>query len=263
MLAVRVDNTHFGNSRWYSGSGIYRHVWLTVAEPVHMAQWGTYVATPDVSESKAQVLVQTTVRNDSDAPQSGTLTTEIVDGDGKVAAANDTPLELAEHSESMVEQAINVARPKLWTPETPVLYRAVARVKLGDAIADEYQTPFGMRTLKYSVENGVQINGKTIKLCGGCVHHDNGCLGAAAFDRAEERRVELLKAAGFNAIRTAHNPPSEEFWTSATGWECWFWTKRSIAGSRARTATTTTSLSSRGGSATWTPCCSATATTPP
>ncbi len=211
VLSVRVDNTHFGNTRWYSGSGIYRHVWLSVTEPVHVAQWGTYVMTPEVSESRAQVLVQTTVRNDSDAPQRGTLTTQIVDGDGTVAATSDTPIELAEHSESMVEQALNVASPKLWTPETPVLYRAVSRVKLGDAIADEYQTPFGIRTLKYSVENGMQLNGKTIKLCGGCVHHDNGCLGSAAFDRAEERRVELLKAAGFNFIRTSHNPPSEEF----------------------------------------------------
>ena len=211
-MPCALNNTHWGNTRWYSGSGIYRHVWLTVTEPLHVAHWGTYVTTPQVSENQAQVIVQTTVRNDFDAPQNGTLTTQIVDSDGKVVAAQDAPLELAEHGECLAYQAISVAQPKLWTPETPALYKVASSVKNGaNSVADEYQTTFGIRALKYSVENGMQLNGKTIKLCGGCVHHDNGCLGAAAFDRAEERRVELLKAAGFNFIRTSHNPPSEEF----------------------------------------------------
>jgi beta-galactosidase len=211
VIAVRVDNTHFGNTRWYSGSGIYRHVWMNVTNPVHVSQWGTFVTTPEVSESKAQVVVQTKVQNDSDAAKDGTLTTLILDSDGKTVATANSPLKLAAKADGTLVQTISVASPKMWMPETPVLYKAVSRVTVGGADSDEYLTTFGMRTLKFSLENGLQINGKTIKLCGGCVHHDNGCLGAAAFDRAEERRVELLKAAGFNAIRTAHNPPSEEF----------------------------------------------------
>jgi beta-galactosidase len=210
VLAVRVDNTDFGNTRWYSGSGIYRHVWLNVTEPVHVAQWGTYVATPEASESKARVVVQTAVRNDSDDPQDGILTTQILDSDGKTVATESSPLKIAAKGDATISQTIGVEQPKLWMPETPTLYKAVSSVTVGNAVSDEYQTPFGIRTLKYSVENGFQINGRTIKLCGGCIHHDNGCLGAAAFDRAEERRIELLKAAGFNAIRSAHNPPSEE-----------------------------------------------------
>ena len=222
VLAVRVRNLG-RNSRWYSGSGIYRHVCLTVTEPVHVAQWGTCVTTPEVSESKAQVVVETTVRNDSDAEQIATLTTRIVDSDGKIpsrpvpdsvrsaTAGENLTLKLPAHGETTVKQTISVARPKLWTPETPVLYKAVSRVAIGTAVADEYQTPFGVRTLKYSVENGLQINGKTIKLRGGCLHHDLGMLGSASFDRAEERRIELLKASGYNAIRTSHNPPSTAF----------------------------------------------------
>ncbi|MGA2061205.1 MAG: glycoside hydrolase family 2 TIM barrel-domain containing protein [Thermoguttaceae bacterium] len=210
VLAVCADNTHFGNTRWYSGSGIYRHVWLNVTEPVHVAQWGTCVTTPEVSESKARAVVQTVVRNDSDAPQAGTLTTLILDSDGNTVASASSPLQLAAKGDNTISQTMSVAQPKLWMPETPTLYKALSRVTVGDAVSDEYQTPFGIRTLKYSPENGFQINGRTIKLCGGCIHHDNGCLGAAAFDRAEERRIELLKAAGFNAVRSAHNPPSEE-----------------------------------------------------
>jgi beta-galactosidase len=211
VLAVRVDNTHFGNTRWYSGSGIYRHVWLTVTEPVHVAHWGTFVTTPEVSASKARVVVETTLRNDAGFPQAATLTTQVADASGRVVAAEEAPLQLPAQGERTLKQTLSVAQPELWTPETPVLYRVVSRVKVGESVSDEYQTPFGIRTVKYSAENGMELNGKILKLCGGCLHHDNGCLGAAAFDRAEERRVELLKAAGFNFIRTAHNPPSEEF----------------------------------------------------
>ena len=222
VLAVRVRNLG-RNSRWYTGSGIYRHVWLTVTEPVHIAHWGTYITTPEVSESKAQVVVETTVRNDSDTEQIATLTTQIVGSDGKIpgqpvpesirsaTAGENSTHKLPAHGETTIKHTISVARPSLWTPETPTLYKAVSRVAIGTVVADEYQTPFGIRTLKYSVENGLQLNGKTIKLSGGCMHHDNGPLGSAAIDRAEERRVGLMKANGYNAIRTSHNPPSSVF----------------------------------------------------
>ena len=222
VLAVRVRNSG-RNSRWYTGSGIYRHVNLTVTQPIHVARWGTYVTTPEVSESKAVVVMETTLRNDSDTDQIVQLTTQIVDSQGKrptrpipdsirgALAGENSNVKLPAHGETIVKHTISVARPDLWSPETPVLYQAVSRVSIGTAVIDECQTPFGIRTLKYSVENGFQLNGKTIKLIGGCLHHDNGPLGSAAIDRAEERRVELMKANGFNAIRTSHNPPSSVF----------------------------------------------------
>jgi beta-galactosidase len=210
-LAVRVDNSKHINSRWYSGSGIYRHVWLTVIDPVHFGAWGVFVTTPEVSAEQAQVQVQTVVRNDSDAPQDCSLETRLIDANGRTVGTGRSTVNLAAHAEATTTQAMNVSRPLLWSPETPRLYRAASRVLLDNQTADEVQTPFGIRSIKVSPENGFQLNGRTIKLCAGCVHHDNGCLGAAAFDRAEERRVELLKAAGFNALRTAHNPPSPAF----------------------------------------------------
>jgi beta-galactosidase len=222
VIAVRVRNSG-RNSRWYTGSGIYRHVRLTVTQPIHVTRWGTYVTTPEVSEGKAVVAVETTLRNDSDTDQMVQLTTQIVDSQGKrpirpspdsilgTLAGESTNVKLPARGETVVKRSISVARPDLWTPETPVLYKAVSRIAIGTAVTDEYQTPFGIRTLKYSVENGFQLNGKSVKLCGGCLHHDNGPLGSAAIDRAEERRVELMKANGYNAIRTSHNPPSSVF----------------------------------------------------
>jgi beta-galactosidase len=212
MLAVRVDNSKQVNSRWYSGSGIYRHVWLTVTEPIHFATWGTYITTPEVSDDKAKVKVKNIVRNDSAKPESLTIVTEIVDPDGKTVGTKQLQIKLSANADNSFTQTFPLQdRPQLWSPETPKLYRAITRLTTGGKTVDEVQTPFGVRSIKVSAEDGFQLNGRTIKLCGGCLHHDNGCLGAVAYDRAEERRVELLKAAGFNALRTAHNPPSAAF----------------------------------------------------
>lgn len=210
-LVVKVDNSKHLNTRWYSGSGIYRHVWLTVTEPTHIVPWGVFVTTPEVSAAKAQVQIQTVVRNDSDAEQSCTLQTRLLDPSGKSAGAANAQVNVPAHGETNVTVSVAVAAPKLWSLETPSLYRAVSVVSVNGKPVDEVQTPFGIRSIKVSPEKGFELNGQTIKLLGGCVHHDNGCLGAAAFDRAEERRIELLKAAGFNAIRTSHNPPSTAF----------------------------------------------------
>ena len=130
----------------------------------------------------------------------------------KNAGNNQIKVELAANSEKEVTQTITVAAPMQWTPETPRFIQrsntGIIRIK---KLVDETETSFGIRSIKFTPENGFQLNGKTVKLNGGCVHHDNGCLGAAAFDRAEERKIELLKKAGFNAVRTSHNPPSEAF----------------------------------------------------
>ncbi|MEO6523533.1 MAG: sugar-binding domain-containing protein [Mucilaginibacter sp.] len=209
-IAVRVDNSKQKNSRWYSGSGIYRHVWMVVTSPVHVANWGTVITTPSVSAAKATVEVKTLIKNETNITQSVVLKTVLM-GNAKSAGNYQAKVTLPANSEKEIIQNITVLKPSLWTPERPMLYQARVQILKGSSVIDHTSTDFGIRSIKFTTENGFQLNGITLKLNGGCVHHDNGCLGAAAFDRAEERRVEILKAAGFNAIRTSHNPPSEAF----------------------------------------------------
>jgi beta-galactosidase len=211
VLSVRVDNSQQINCRWYSGSGIYRNVWLIVTNPIHVANWGVGITTPEVSSEKATVQIKTIIKNETELPQSIILKTQLSGENAKDAGSNQINIELSANSEKEINQTITVSKPLLWTPETPHLYQAQVRILKNNKLIDNTKTNFGLRSIKYTTENGFQLNGKTVKINGGCVHHDNGCLGAAAFNRAEERRVELLKAAGFNAIRTSHNPPSEEF----------------------------------------------------
>ena len=211
VLAVRVDNSAQPNSRWYSGSGIYRHVRVVVTEPTHIAHWGVFVTTPKVTALSATVAIQTSVANDSASSSAVTVETTLYDRAGHEAGKSESPLTLAAGQQQQAAQTIAVAAPALWSPASPTLYRAVSRILQGGKLIDEVKTPFGIRSLTWSAETGLVLNGKPIKLTGGSVHHDNGPLGAAAFDRAEERRVQLLKSAGYNAVRTAHNPPSPAF----------------------------------------------------
>jgi beta-galactosidase len=211
VIAVRVDNSQHKNSRWYSGSGIYRHVWMMVTDAVHVADWGVAITTPDVSSKEATVQIKTLVKNETKLLQSITLKTQILDGNSKSVAENQTKIELSAKDEKEVIQIIKVSDPLLWSPESPGLYLAQVQIIKDNKVVDDTKTNFGIRSIEYTVENGFRLNGKTVKINGGCVHHDNGCLGSAAFDRAEERKIELLKSAGFNAVRTSHNPPSETF----------------------------------------------------
>jgi beta-galactosidase len=211
VLSVRVDNSKQKNSRWYSGSGIYRHVWLVVTDPIHVSQWGVTITTPEVSTEKATVKIKTIVKNETGLLQNIIIKTRLSGKNATSAGDNQIKVVLPANSEKEIEQSISVEKPLLWTPETPDLYKAEVTVLKDNKVIDQTQNNFGIRSIKFTTENGFQLNGKTLKLNGGCVHHDNGCLGAAAFDRAEERRVQLLKSAGFNAMRTSHNPPSEAF----------------------------------------------------
>jgi beta-galactosidase len=211
LIAVRVDNSKQPNCRWYSGSGIYRHVWIIVTDPIHIGNWGVGITTPLVSSEKATVTIKTVIKNETDLPQDIIISTQLTDKKMKSVGDNIIKVELQENSEKEIEQMITVSNPLLWTPETPNLYQAKIKLMKDKKTIDDLKTTFGIRAIKFSVENGFELNGKTVKINGGCLHHDNGCLGAAAFDRAEERRVELIKLAGFNAIRTSHNPPSEAF----------------------------------------------------
>ncbi|HEY0611011.1 MAG TPA: glycoside hydrolase family 2 TIM barrel-domain containing protein, partial [Chitinophaga sp.] len=210
VLSVKVRNEG-ENSRWYAGSGIYRHVWLKVMGPVHVAQWGTYITTPEVSASTAKAHIQITVLNTTGSDAAIKVLTRIIDANGKEVAANTDSRKMAARDTVNWVQDIMVPRPVLWSVQAPVLYTAVTEVYRDQQLTDRVQTPFGIRTIQADAINGFRLNGQPIKLKGGCVHHDNGPLGAKAYDRAEERKVTLLKAAGYNAVRCSHNPPSPAF----------------------------------------------------
>ena len=210
-VAVRVDNSRQKNCRWYSGSGIYRHVWLVITGPVHVGHWGVAIRTPDVDEAQATVEVRTRVKNETDSPQEIVVSTRLVDPDGLPVGESEQSVVLPAKGEPEVVQTLGVDHPKRWSPTAPQRYRADIRLIRAGQTLDRVEQPFGIRSIAFSAGKGFELNGQTTILNGGCVHHDLGCLGAAAYDRAEERKVELLKAAGFNAVRTAHNPPSEAF----------------------------------------------------
>ncbi|WP_281228701.1 sugar-binding domain-containing protein [Flavobacterium aquiphilum] len=210
-IAVKVDNSQQKNCRWYSGSGIYRNVWLMVRNPVHFKNWGLAITTLEVKNNKATVQVKTIVKNETAVLQNLLLTTAIKNAKDKNTADSTSKIELQPNEEKEIVQTIVVENPKLWSVELPNLYQVKSIIKKESKILDAVTTDFGIRTIDFSAEKGFLLNGKKIVLNGGCMHHDNGALGAAAYDRAEERKVELLKAAGFNAVRTSHNPPSESF----------------------------------------------------
>lgn len=211
IVAVRVDNSRQKNCRWYSGSGIYRHVWMITTSPVHIAHQGVFISTQNVSGGKAVVRVKTTLCNETSGGRKVNLDLKILDKSRTKVANASVSAELPAGSSREVVRDITIERPELWDVDSPYLYSAALSVKEDGRTTDEVNQPFGVRTIAYSAEKGFLLNGRKIKLYGGCVHHDNGMLGAAAFDRAEERKVELMKAAGFNALRTSHNIPSEAF----------------------------------------------------
>ena len=212
LVAVRVDHSQSADSRWYTGSGIYRHVWLTITAPVHVAHWGTYVRTPVAGAAEALVSVETAVVNDSAYENAVYLATAIEDASGHVVAGAGSGASLeAGESRSIVQQAV-VTNPKLWDLERPELYTAVSRVYVDGAVADEYRTPFGIRDIRFDANTGFYLNRRPEKLKGVCIHHDLGALGAAFNEAALERRLKLLKQIGVNAIRCSHNPMAPEFY---------------------------------------------------
>jgi beta-galactosidase len=211
VIAVEVKNEG-QNSRWYSGSGIYRHVWLKKMDPVHVSQWGIFITTPEVSSAKATVNCKTNVINETKQPQTVRIITKFINPDGtEVAATNEAKNSLAAGKSFEFNQNASIKNPQLWSCESPVLYEAVTSVYKNDQLVSSDTNSFGIRKISFDVNNGFQLNGKTLKLKGGCFHNDDGPLGSKQYDRAEERKVELLKANGFNAIRCSHNPPSPAF----------------------------------------------------
>ena len=210
VLAVKVRNEG-ENSRWYSGSGIYRHVWLNINYPVHISNWGTSIATSEVTPGSAKTTIQTSVENKSGESAEIRLITKLFSSKGIEAGSIESKQTIDKGALQIVNQIIDIKGPELWSTESPKLYKAVSEIFLGSELVDHQETMFGIRTISFDVTNGFQLNGKSLKLKGACFHHDHGPLGAKSYDRAEERRVELLKASGFNSIRCSHNPPSPAF----------------------------------------------------
>lgn len=210
IVAVKVENNG-RNTRWYSGSGIYRNVHLSITDPVHIAVWGVKITTPEIKQKSAKVNVEITTRNDKEKEVKAILKVSLKDKNGKVASMSEENIAIPGKSEIITLINHELENPFLWSPETPDLYTAVITIESGRKVTDVYYQNFGIRSLEFSAEKGFLLNGKSTWLKGGCLHHDNGLLGSAAYNRAEERKVEILKANGYNAIRTAHNPPSEVF----------------------------------------------------
>jgi beta-galactosidase len=210
VIAVKVDNSQQPNSRWYSGSGIYRNVWLTTLDPVHVEHWGTYVTTPEVSEQSATVAIKTKVSNGSNSAAPVDLTTIIQDANGREVTRAGEKAVAATGQHAEVSQTLKVSAPVLWSDERPYVYKVISELRQGGKVVDRYETPLGIRTFRFDVEKGFFLNGKPVKIRGTCNHHDLGSLGAAVNPRAIERQLEMLKAMGVNGLRTSHNPPAPE-----------------------------------------------------
>jgi beta-galactosidase len=210
VISVRVRNEG-KNSRWYAGSGIYRSVTLTATDPLRLAQWGVSITTPQVTSTAATVRVVATVENSRATAADARVAVELFGPDGRALQRGEAPLRVDAKGRVEIPLSLEVRAPALWSPETPRLCRAEVRVLEGRRVVDGTSTDFGIRTIQFSAVQGFLLNGEPVELRGACLHHDNGPLGAAAIGRAEERRVELMKARGFNAIRASHNPPSSAF----------------------------------------------------
>ena len=204
-IEVDVDSSHGRSGRWYTGSGIYRHVRLIKTGQVAIAPWSLFITTPEVNKAEATVDVKFNVDG---LAQGKALEAEvkILDPSGAVVASSMIPVKSSEAAGSF-----KVGNPKLWSPDSPSLYSLELSLKDGGSVIDNVKETFGIRTISYSAEEGFKLNGEPVLLNGACVHHDNGMLGAASFDAAEARKVKLMKEAGFNAIRTSHNLPSPSF----------------------------------------------------
>jgi beta-galactosidase len=210
VIAVKVDNSEQPNSRWYSGSGIYRNVWLVTTNPVFVDHWGTCITTPEVSSSSAAVVINATVNNSKDKPVTVLLKTIIYDAASRVVASATATVKAENNATAAAVQQLKVTAPKRWSLANPYLYKAVTQVIEQGKLTDEYTTRFGIRSIHFDVDKGFFLNGERVKIRGVCDHHDLGCLGTAINKRALERQLELLKGMGCNAIRTSHNPPAPE-----------------------------------------------------
>lgn len=215
VLFVHVD--HSEESRWYTGSGIYRHAWLQVTDPVHVAMWGTHVTTPVITDTMAEVQVSANVVNSSERDRRLTVSHLLMDGNRKPVIVNgrkvsvSTDVMIHSGDTAVTFQKFEIPEPKLWNIDTPFRYGLLTTVQSGGRVLDEYYTDFGVRSFSFDADKGFSLNGKSVKLKGVCLHQDAGSFGTGVPDRSYERRLQILKEFGVNAIRCSHNPPAPEF----------------------------------------------------
>ncbi|MFC1782484.1 glycoside hydrolase family 2 TIM barrel-domain containing protein [Planctomycetota bacterium] len=210
IVAVRVDHSRFADSRWYTGSGIYRYVRLRLTDKLHIAHWGNYVTTPEINKESALVRVETTIKNGYDKAQDFSLQSDIITTEGLVAGSMTTSYTVDADREQTLVQQITIDHPRLWSIETPAMYVVQNRVIADSGVIDQTSTPFGIRSIRFDPQRGFFLNDQQVKIKGVCLHHDAGCLGAAVPEKVLERRLRLLKELGANAVRTSHNPPAPE-----------------------------------------------------
>lgn len=210
-LSVRVDHSRYADSRWYTGSGIYRNVQLLITDKLHIPVWGTFITTPDVSKERAAVVLRIDVQNDYDEERVGQIVSDLFDGQGINVASVSTPFTLAPNEKTVLTQRAQVQDPTLWAINHPYLYVAKTRIVTGGQVLEERTTRFGIRTFRFDKDKGFFLNGENMKIKGVCLHHDAGIVGAAVPKDVWKRRLQLLKEGGCNAIRGSHNPVSDEF----------------------------------------------------
>lgn len=208
VIAVRLTPEDL-SSRWYPGAGIYRNVWLKVDESIHVAHWGTFISTPTVTEKKAVVQNETVIENKSDKVEVVVIKHEYFSPNGNKVNSIEEEITIGANSNKKVGLFVNVLNPERWDLDTPNLYQAVTTIVKDDQILDTYKTRFGIRSIRYDTD-GFYLNDRKVRFNGVCLHHDNGALGAAVYRRADERKLQIMKNMGVNAIRTSHNPPSRE-----------------------------------------------------
>jgi beta-galactosidase len=210
VVAVRVDNSTQPGSRWYSGSGIYRHTRLICTDSLHFASEGIFACSIFPSAEDARLDVCTRVSNERAEGATATLRSLLVDESGSTVGSTQSPLDVPPGAVNSVVHAIAVREPKLWSTERPSLYRLVSEIVEGERVVDRFEISVGMRSIAFDAGTGFRLNGRSIKIRGVCLHHDGGCVGAAVPEEVLEKRLTLLKAMGCNAVRTSHNPPSRE-----------------------------------------------------
>lgn len=209
QILVKVDNSNQPNSRWYSGSGIYRNVWLKKTEKLYVVNWGTFITTPKVSKDQATVNVVTTIGNDNNEEKTAVLRTRVLK-DGQEITQSEKEFLISSKANQELEQQLEINTPELWSDVSPELYTAISEILIEGNLIDQKKTNFGIRNFRFDLDKGFILNGVQTKIKGVCLHHDLGPLGAAVNTRAIERKLEIMKEMGVNGIRTAHNPPSPE-----------------------------------------------------
>lgn len=232
-MVVKVDNSEQPNCRWYTGSGIYRHVWLESMPALHIAENGVFVTTPEVSADKAVVKVDVTVQNESDDDRNAMVAI----GVGQMMVS------VPAHQQKTVSTSFVVRNPRLWSPDDPCRYEVKVELKENGNVIHQQSVNYGVRSFSYDAEKGFVLNGKPLLINGACVHHDDGVLGAMAFDAAEIRKVRQMKDAGFNLIRTSHNPTTRAFLDACDSIGMLVIGEASMDGAQLRNHTTTLRLS--------------------